>query len=242
MDIRKAAKANMDALRTNPYPGRGIVIGLTPDAQRFVQVYWIMGRSDNSRNRVFVQEDDLVRTAPFDESKVKDPSLIIYNCARVIGPSHVVTNGDQTDTIVDSLQNGGTFEQALYTRTFEPDGPNYTPRISGVVDLGNDTHAYQLSVLKAPGNDPDLPLRCVYGYGQGVPGIGHFIATYQGDGDPLPPFEGDPRPVEIVDDIQATLDLYWTALNDDNKVALMVKTIAAETGRCEIRIVNKHGA
>jgi hypothetical protein len=239
MDWQALANANLEALRKNSYPGRGIVIGLTPDGRHFVQVYWIMGRSENSRNRVFVREGEAVRTAPFDAAKVKDPSLIIYNVARVCGRAHIVTNGDQTDTIHDSLKQGQTFEQALYTRTYEPDAPNYTPRISGIVDL-DGAHAYQLAVLKTLGGDPALPARFVCSYAKGIRGVGHMLTTYRGDGNPLPSFEGDPQPVPVPEALHAVLDLYWTALNADNKVALMVKFIDAQTGKAEVAIVNKH--
>jgi IMP cyclohydrolase len=240
LDISAVVKANMEALRANVYPGRGMVIGRTPDGSKMVQVYWIMGRSENSRNRVFVQQGNVVRTAPFDASKVEDPSLIIYHCARVLDRVHIVTNGDQTDTIYDALMNGESFEAALHTRTFEPDAPNYTPRIAGICDP-DSPHDYQLAILKTIGNDPDKPVRHVYSYETALPGVGHFIATYSGDGDPLPSFEGEPQMVELLDDLDATLDLYWAALNDDNKVSLMVKFID-ENGDAEVRIANKHQA
>lgn len=241
MNIHDQAKQNLDSLRSNPYPGRGIVIGLTEDGLNFVQIYWIMGRSENSRNRVFVQDGNEIRTAPFDESKVEDPSLIIYNCARVTASAHVVTNGDQTDTIVDSMENGGTFEQALYSRTYEPDEPNYTPRISGIVNMDDDAHSYQLGILKTLDNDPARAVRYIYGYEHAIPGVGHFVATYDGDGDPLPSFSGDPRPIKIPDDINATCDRYWDALDDDNRVSLFVKVIDAHTGSANALIVNKNG-
>jgi IMP cyclohydrolase len=240
VDIGSVVRANMDSLRSNVYPGRGIVIGQTPDGGKLVQVYWIMGRSENSRNRVFVREGDVVRTAPFDESKVKDPSLIIYNCTRVLDRAHIVTNGDQTDTIYDALGSGGTFESALDTREFEPDEPNYTPRISGLVNLDDGLCAYKLGILKTIGNDPGRPVRHYYSFGKAIPGVGHFIATYSGDGDPLPSFEGEPQPVEIPGDIDTALDLYWNALNEDNKVSLLVKFIDPETGSSDVRIANKH--
>ncbi len=242
MNIQAVAKLNLDALRANVYPGRGIVIGQTPDARRLVQVYWIMGRSENSRNRVFVREGDVVRTAPYDASKVKDPSLIIYNCARVQDCAHIVSNGDQTDTICDALAVGESFENALDTREFEPDAPNFTPRIAGTVDLDDGQNAYKLAILKTIGNNPDRPVRCYFNYERAVPGVGHLVATYSGDGNPLPAFEGEPQPVVIPDDIDAVLDLYWSALNGDNKVSLMVKFIDAETGASDIRIANKHGS
>ena len=242
MDITAVINANMQALRANVYPGRGIVIGQTPDGSRMVQVYWIMGRSENSRNRIFVEEGEVVRTAPFDESKVKDPSLIIYNCTRVAGKAHIVTNGDQTDTIFDALGKGGSFQSALETRTFEPDEPNFTPRISGIVDLGDASCAYRLGILKTVGNDAERPVRQYFSYGAAIPGAGHFIATYSGDGKPLPSFAGEPQLLEIPGDIDAARDLYWNALNEDNRVSLLVKFIDPASGSSEVRLVNKHGA
>ncbi|MFO7899423.1 MAG: IMP cyclohydrolase [Planctomycetota bacterium] len=240
MAIEELAAEQMDRLRANPYPGRGIVIGGTPNGMYRVQVYWIMGRSANSRNRVFVQEGDVVRTAPFDESKVEDPSLIIYNCVRPLGRAHIVSNGDQTDTVFEALAGGVSFETALRTRTFEPDAPNYTPRIAGLVDLDDDRHAYQLAVLKAIDNQPDYPTRQFFDYPTPIPGVGHLVSTYETDGSPLPAFAGEPKPVELVDDIDATLELYWDVLDADNKVSLLVKYIEPEGNRVEIRIANKN--
>lgn len=242
MDIGASARANMDALRQNAYPGRGIVIGLTPDGRNYVQVYWIMGRNENSRNRIFVQEGDLVRTAPYDESKVKEPSLIIYNCVRSYGRCHVVSNGDQTDTLFDAMQEGRTFEDALSTRSFEPDAPNFTPRVSGVVDLDDEVHAYRLSVIKAIDNDPHYCIRHFSAYETAVPGVGHCIHTYADDGSPLPCFEGEPYPVELLDDIGPLAQHYWDIVNEDNKISLLVKFIDAETGAAEVKVINKHTA
>jgi IMP cyclohydrolase len=240
MDITAAIKTNMQALAANVYPGRGIVIGQTPDGSKMVQVYWIMGRSENSRNRIFVEEGDTVRTAPFDESKVKDPSLIIYNCTRVHGSAHIVTNGDQTDTIFDALAGSGSFESALDTRTFEPDEPNYTPRVSGVLDLGDDANAYKLGILKTIANDPARRVRQYFSFGSAIRGAGHFIATYSGDGNPLPSFAGEPQLLEIPGNIDTAADLYWKSLNDDNRVSLLVKFIDPASGTSEVRILNKH--
>ncbi len=240
MDITAEIRKNMTALAANVYPGRGIVIGQTPDGSKMVQIYWIMGRSENSRNRVFVQEADVVRTAPFDESKVKDPSLIIYNCTRVAGRAHIVTNGDQTDTIFGALEEGGSFESALDTREFEPDEPNYTPRISGVVDLGDGLNAYKLGILKTLGNNPERPARQYFSFASAIPGAGHFIATYSGDGNPLPSFAGEPQLVEIPGDIDAAAELYWKSLNEDNRVSLLVKFVDPGSGASDVRIVNKH--
>lgn len=237
----EVAAENMRALAANPYPGRGIVIGQTPDTRHLVQVYWIMGRSENSRNRVFVQDGETVRTAPFDASKVKDPSLIIYNCVRVVQRAHVVSNGDQTDTIAAGLTHGLPFETTLQTRTFEPDAPNYTPRISGVVDLADPGHAYRLAILKAEAQDPDRPLRCFYGFGRATPGVGHCLTTYLGDGDPLPSFAGEPRALPLLNAPEAVADLYWKALNPENRVSLLVKFIDPAGGPCRVRVINKHG-
>ena len=242
MQTHDAAARNLESLSRNPYPGRGIVVGMTPDGRHYVQVDWIMGRSENSRNRIFVREGDVVRTAPFDESKVKDPRLIIYNCARVVRRAHVVSNGDQTDTVLDALARGGTFEEALSTRTFEPDAPNYTARIAGLVDLDDERCAYRLAVIKSVGNRPDFCARHFFGYEAAVPGVGHCVTTYSGDGSPLPAFEGEPQPMPLPDDLDAAADLYWRALNSDNRVSLLVKFIEATTGRADCRIVNKHQA
>ncbi len=242
MTIEELAAEQMETLRANPYPGRGIVIGQTPDGKKMVQVYWIMGRSPNSRNRVFVEEGGEVRTAPFDASKVEDPSLIIYRCARLLNRAHIVSNGDQTDTIFKALSGGGSFETALRKRTFEPDAPNYTARIAGLVNLADERNDYQLAILKSIGNCPDRPARQFFDYPAAIPGIGHLVSTYSGDGSPLPPFEGEPAPMPILNDIDATRDLYWEALNDENKVSMMVKFIDPETDEVEIRIANKNRA
>jgi IMP cyclohydrolase len=239
MNLQDEIQANMAALRQNSYPGRGIVIGQTPDGSCFAQIYWIMGRSAHSRNRVFIEEGNVIRTGPFDATKIEAPSLIIYNCTRVCGRVHVVTNGNQTDTIVDALEQGGSFESALSTRTYEPDAPNYTPRISGLIDL-DDSQAYRLAILKTIDNDPELPVRVFYSFENPMASVGHLISTYDGDGDPLPSFSGEPKRVAIVADIDATTDLYWNALNSDNKIAMLVKYLHIETGTCDTRIVNKH--
>jgi IMP cyclohydrolase len=241
MDLARAADANLKALRRNPYPGRGIVIGLTPDARRLVQLYWIMGRSENSRNRIFVQEGDSIRTAPHDPSKVKDPSLVIYYCVRTLGRRHVVSNGDQTDTIVEALRQGRSFQDALFTRTFEPDAPDLTPRIAGLVDLDDARHAYALAILKSVDAAGQCSVRQFFYYQAATPGLGHCVTTYKGDGAPLPPFEGEPRVLPLDDDIDRLAATYWAALNADNRVSLLAKTIERATGRSTVRIVNKHG-
>jgi hypothetical protein len=234
------AASHIAELQRNSYPGRGIVIGLTPDATRLVQVYWIMGRSVNSRNRVFIRETNgYVRTEAKDPALLTDPSLIIYYPVKNVASAHIVTNGDQTDTIFDAISGGGTFEQALSTRTYEPDEPNYTPRISGIVDLRNRKAAYQLSILKSNLGDPEQTQRHFFNYEQPAVGYGHLIHTYEGDGNPLPSFVGEPRLVPLQDDINANVTTYWDLLDRDNRVALLVKTIRIANGDTELRIVNR---
>jgi IMP cyclohydrolase len=230
---------NLVKLGTNAYPGRGIVLGMTPDAQSLVQIYWIMGRSENSRNRIFVAEGTSVKTKAFDESKCTDPSLIIYYPARTVERAHVVTNGDQTDTIRDALGSGGSFISALDTREFEPDAPNFTPRISGITDQGDPLYAYRLSILRAiPGGGC---ARFHFSYEKALPGFGHCIHTYAHDGNPLPPFEGEPYPVPIGKTIDEIATQYWNTLNAENRISLMVKTISAKSGESRVTIINKLG-
>lgn len=235
-----AADLNVRRLKENDYPGRGIVIGQTPDGSRLMQVYWIMGRSENSRNRIFVREaNGFVRTEAKDPAKLTDPSLIIYYPVRHTEGAHLVTNGDQTDTIFEALQTGGSFESALTTRTYEPDAPNYTPRISGLVDLDDRRTAYKLSILKTNHGDPAQTLRHFYTYEQGVSGFGHCIHTYEQDGNPLPSFEGEPKLVPLFDEIGRTAEFYWSLLNGDNRISLLVKTIRKDNGAAELHVVNK---
>ncbi len=234
--------ANLAALTSNPYPGRGIVIGQSPDARHYVQIYWIMGRSANSRNRIFAEENGSVHTAPFDPSLVEDPSLIIYNCLRVHGSRHIVTNGDHTDTVFEALDAGGSFESALYSRDFEPDAPNYTPRIAGILDLDSTLHRYQLGILKTLHHDANHQSRQVFNYSRAIPGAGHYISTYEADGSPLPSFSGEPRLMPLSDDIDQTIDTYWDALDKDNRVSLLVKFIDAGSGMTDLRIRNVHGS
>ncbi len=237
--LNEFMKTNREHLKQNPYPGRGIVIGMTPDARHYVQIYWIMGRSENSRNRIFVAENGFVKTRAFDEKKVVDPSLIIYYPVRFSVKSHIVSNGDQTDTIYQTLQRGGSFETALNTREFEPDAPNYTPRISGLVDLDSKNQAYQLSILKALPEHPEVCIRHYFNYKTAVPGVGHCLHTYRGDGNPLPSFEGEPYPVEISAEINRLADDYWDLLDRENRVSLLVKFIRVTDGETQIKIVNK---
>lgn len=227
-----------ELLRSNPYPGRGIVLGRSADDTKAVIAYFIMGRSENSRNRVFVETPDGIRTQAFDSSKMTDPSLIIYNPVRVFGASTIVTNGDQTDTIREGLAAGKTFSQALHTRTFEPDEPNYTPRISGLVKKEGD---YVLSILKSADGDPASCRRYFFTYEKPLAGQGHFIHTYMGDGNPLPSFEGEPEQITITSETpQEFAQLIWSNLNEDNKVSLFVRYIDLMTGNWETVILNKH--
>lgn len=239
-NLKAEAEANAEALRSNRYPGRGIIIGMTPDGTRLVQVYWIMGRSENSRNRIFVlEEDGSVRTEARDPAKLTDPSLIIYYPVRQSGGAHIVTNGDQTDTIADFIASGGTFEDALRTRTFEPDAPNFTPRISGIVQPGDKSAAYKLAILKSNRGSEALAQRHFFTYEQPLAGFGHLIHTYQGDGNPLPSFEGEPKLVPLFDDANQTLDYYWQRLDEENRISLLVKTIPIDGGEAVITIRNK---
>ena len=224
-------------LKENSYPGRGIVLGRSADGASAVIAYFIMGRSENSRNRVFVEEGQGIRTEAFDPSKLTDPSLIIYAPVRVLNGQTIVTNGDQTDTVYDFLKEGKTFEEALRTRTFEPDAPNFTPRVSGLV-LPNG--AYKLSILKSNAGNPDSVQRFFYEYAEPLAGEGHFIHTYRCDGSPIPSFEGDPTAVKIEGDIDSFTELVWNSLNEGNKVSLFTRFISLTTGETETRILNKN--
>ena len=231
-------------LRENTYPGRGIVIGRSADGSKAVTAYFIMGRSSNSRNRVFVEDGEGIRTQAFDPSKMEDPSLIIYAPVRVLGNKTIVTNGDQTDTIYEGLDRQMTFEQSLRTREFEPDAPNYTPRISGVMHIENGKYNYAMSILKSDMGDPSACLRFTFAFENPKAGCGRFIHTYDGDGSPLPSFTGEPTPVDLGGDFTADIDTFtkrvWDALNEDNKVSLFVRFINIADGSYETRIVNKN--
>lgn len=227
-------------LKNNAYPGRGIVIGRSMDGKKAVTAYFIMGRSSNSRNRVFAAEGEGIRTEAFDASKLEDPSLIIYAPVRVLGTRTIVTNGDQTDTIYDGLKAGMTFEQSLRNREFEPDVPNYTPRISGVMEVENGEYHYAMSILKSNNGSPDSCSRYTFAYETPAAGEGHFIHTYMHDGNPLPSFEGEPKLVEIDGEIDEFAKMVWENLNEENKVSLFVRYIDIETGEYETRIVNKN--
>ena len=227
-------------LQSNSYPGRGIIIGRSADGTKAVTAYFIMGRSENSRNRVFVEDGEGIRTQAFDPSKLTDPSLIIYAPVRVLGNKTIVTNGDQTDTVYEGMDKQLTFEQSLRSRTFEPDGPNYTPRISGIMHIENGTYNYAMSILKSNNGNPDSSHRYTFAYENPAAGEGRFIHTYKCDGNPLPSFEGEPKLVSIPDDMEAFTDLVWNSLNADNKVSLFVRYIDIATGTYETKIINKN--
>lgn len=229
-----------EELSANAYPGRGILIGKSKDAQYAVTAYFIMGRSENSRNRVFVEDGEGIRTQCYDPSKLTDPSLIIYAPVRVLGNKTIVTNGDQTDTIYDGMDTQLTFEQSLRSRTFEPDAPNYTPRISGILHVENGKYNYAMSILKSSDGNADSCNRFTYAYENPAAGEGHFIHTYLHDGNPLPSFEGEPKRIEIAGDIDEFTDLVWNSLNADNKVSLFVRFIEIATGKYITKIINKN--
>ena len=229
-----------DELKANAYPGRGIVIGKSADGKSAVTAYFIMGRSENSRNRVFVEDGDGIRTQAHDPSKMEDPHLIIYAPVRVLGNKTIVTNGDQTDTIYELMDKQLTFEQSLRTREFEDDAPNYTPRISGIIHAENGGFNYAMSILKSADGDPSSCNRYTFAYNNPIAGEGRFIHTYMGDGSPLPSFEGEPKKVEIPSDIDEFTENLWSALNEDNKVSLFVRFIDLETGETKSKIVNKN--
>lgn len=227
-------------LRENSYPGRGIVLGRSADDKNAVIAYFIMGRSENSRNRIFAETEDGIRTEAFDPSKMVDPSLIIYHPVRAFNGATIVTNGDQTDTVRDGLAAGKSYIEALRTRQFEPDGPNYTPRISGVMHIENGKYNFAMSILKSSDGNPESCSRFTYAYEKPLSGEGRFIHTYMNDGNPLPSFEGEPKRVAIEGDIDSFTKNVWESLNEDNKVSLFVRFIDIETGKYESRIVNKN--
>ena len=227
-------------LKENSYPGRGIVIGRSADGKKAVTAYFIMGRSENSRNRVFVEDGEGIRTQAFDESKMVDPHLIIYAPVRVLGNKTIVTNGDQTDTIYELMDKQMTFEQSLRTREFEDDAPNFTPRISGIIHIDNGEMNYAMSILKSADGDGSSCQRYTYAYQNPLCGKAKFIHTYKCDGNPLPSFEGEPKLIAIPDDMDAFTELLWNSLNADNKVSLFVRYIEIETGKYTSKIVNKN--
>ncbi len=227
-------------LSNNTYPGRGIVIGKSKDGKKAVTAYFIMGRSNNSRNRVFVEDGEGIRTQAFDPSKLEDPSLIIYAPVRVLGNKTIVTNGDQTDTIYEGMDKQLTFEQSLRSRKFEPDAPNYTPRISGIMHIENNKYNYAMSILKSNNGNPNSCNRYTFAYENPIEGQGHFIHTYMHDGEILPSFEGEPKLVDIDGDIDEFTNMIWSNLNEDNKVSLFVRFIDIKSGEYETRIINKN--
>lgn len=230
-----------EELNSLAYHGRGIIIGKSADGKKAVIAYFIMGRSENSRNRVFVEDGDGIRTQAFDESKMVDPHLIIYAPVRVLGNKTIVTNGDQTDTIFELMDKQMTFEQALRTREFEDDKPNFTPRISGIIHLENNDMNFAMSILKSADGDDSSCQRYTFAYSNPLPGKAKFIHTYKCDGNPLPSFEGEPKTVIIPDvDIDEFTSLLWENLNKDNKVSLFTRYIDIETGKFDSRIVNKN--
>ena len=231
-------------LAGNEYPGRGIVLGLTPDSKKAVVAYWIMGRSANSRNRVFEPIEGGIRTVAADPAKLEDPHLIIYNAVLTLRETTVVTNGDQTDTIAQFMNGnlfpGYSFEAALATRTYEDDAPNFTPRISGLVKVKEGEMSYKLSILKSDGGNADSVERFFFEYDQPVAGEGRFIHTYRCDGSPIPSFAGEPEHVRLMGDIDTFTRMVWNSLNEDNKVSLFVRYIDLATGKTQDRIVNKY--
>jgi len=233
-------KSVAQELHNNSYPGRGIIIGKSPNGKQAVMAYFIMGRSENSRNRIFVEEEKGIRTQAFDPAKLTDPSLIIYRPVRVLGNKTIVTNGDQTDTIYEGMDKQLTFEQSLRSRTFEPDGPHYTPRISGILHIEEGRYNFALSIIKSDHGNPDSCQRFTYAFESPLPGEGRFIHTYLGDGNPLPSFHGEPKVVAVADKIEEFTKLLWESLHDENKVSLFVRYVEIETGRYETRIMNKH--
>ena len=229
----------LDILKVNTYPGRGIAIGKTKDGKNAVAIYFIMGRSENSRNRVFTEEGENITIYPFDESKVSDPSLIIYSPVRKFENKLIVTNGDQTDTVYDHLAAGKSFESALDTREFEPDAPNFTPRISGMIEFANGDFTYKMNILKSADAQGSACSRYTFTY-PSIAGVGHFIHTYNCDGNPLPTFTGEPERISLPDDIDDLTNKVWENLNENNKISLFVRFTNLKTGETNTRIINKH--
>lgn len=228
-----------EVIKDNAYAGRGIVVGKTADGSKAAIAYFIMGRSENSRNRVFREEGEDVVIYPFDESKVEDPSLIIYSPLRVIDNKVIVTNGDQTDTIYDFVKENKSFSDALKTREFEPDRPNWTPRISAMLTLDNDDFSYEMSILKSADEEGSACARYTYSY-PAIDGIGHFIHTYEHDGNPLPTFQGEPRRITVPDSIEEFMDDIWDNLNEQNKISIYVRYIDLKTGKVNSKLINKN--
>ena len=228
-----------ELIKDNSYVGRGIVIGKSANGKNAVFAYFIMGRSENSRNRIFVEKGDEITIYPFDASKVEDPSLIIYSPVRKINNSVIVTNGDQTDTIYDYLLAGKSFEDALDTRCFEPDAPNFTPRISGVLDFNGGDFTYKMSILKSADENGSACNRYTFKY-NALNGLGHFIHTYNCDGNPIPTFTGEPERVAIPDDIDEFFNNIWTNLNEQNKISMYVRYTDLQSGKTQSKMINKN--
>ncbi len=227
-------------LKQNSYPGRGIVLGKSPNGRHAIAAYFIMGRSENSRNRIFVTEGDGIRTQAYDPAKLTDPSLIIYSPVRVLGNKTIITNGDQTDTIFEGMDQQLTFEQSLRSRCFEPDEPNYTPRISGILHISQGQLNYAMSILKSSDGNPQSCSRFTFAYQNPPAAEGRFLHTYMHDGDPLPSFEGEPKRVAMMDSIDEMATMMWDSLNEDNKISLFVRYIDLNSGTFETRIINRH--
>ena len=223
----------------NTYPGRGIIVGMTPDGTRAAAAYFIMGRSENSRNRIFTERDGAVYTEPFDPSRVQDPSLIIYAAIRQRDNCLIVTNGDQTDTVYSGLGQGLSFSQALERRAFEPDGPNFTPRISALLTFGEGSFRYEMSILKSADAGGTACNRYTFSYAP-LPGLGHFLHTYVEDGTPIPTFQGEPERIAVCDDPGEMADRLWTSLNANNRISLYVRYVDLKTGKTENRLINKY--
>ena len=238
MDIYKINDMGQ-LIQGNPYVGRGIILGRSADGSKAVSAYFIMGRSQNSRNRVFTLRDGALFTEPFDASKVEDPSLIIYAALRMLDNKLIVTNGDQTDTIYDGLQAGMTFSQALSQRQFEPDAPNLTPRISGMITFGDGDFSYQMSILKSADRSGSACCRYTFDY-PALPGLGHFIHTYVTDGNPIPTFQGEPERVAIPNSIDVFTDTVWNNLDENNRISLYVRYTDLATGAIAERLINKN--
>lgn len=240
MLFEKDVKSNLESFKNIYYPGRGIIIGMSPDSNFMVQIYWTAGRSENSQNRVIINENGFIKTKAYIDKELINPSLIIYYAAKDLGPYHIISNGEQTDTIYDSLLANESFESAINQWEFEHDPPLYTPRISGLVDVNNKKNSYKLSINKSINNDPNYCIRNFYTYETAVPGIGHCIHTYESIGDSISSFNGEPFMLKTFNDIDKTIDYYWKILNDDIKVAMYVKFINIQTGKFEFRLKNRH--
>jgi IMP cyclohydrolase len=239
VDFEQNVLQNEKILSQNEYPGRGIIIGITPSGKNYIQIYWIMGRSNNSKNRIFEIDNNFVRTKAFDENKMVDPSLIIYYPIKALEKYHIVSNGDQTDTIYEYINKNNTFENALNTWEFEPDPPNYTPRISGFIDLRKENANYGLSILKSINHNKELCQRNYYNYNNFINGFGHCIHTYSGNGNPVPPFDREPFIIKVFEDIEENIKHFWKILNEENKISLLVKYINKDNN-VMIKCINKN--